>query len=275
MRPIQTRTVFQNAPSSPLGRVSIAGTIFHSGGVPCDSMRVLGSYAVVFMLDGSGFYRDVNGVSLDVGAGDLILIFPDIAHCYGPYEYSHWTEIYLVFEGAVFDLWRQNGVICPSRPLLRLGAPEYWLRHLESVTQDSSHALRQICALQHVLSEALTHAETSSREHGWLRRACALLESNEYEYSQDSPLHFAARALNMSYESFRKKFTQLAGASPNAYRQARLMDKACELVYEGKSNKEVAAQLGFCDEFHFSRQFKRVTGFSPAELRRKLPRGEE
>jgi AraC-like DNA-binding protein len=84
----------------------------------------------------------------------------------------------------------------------------------------------------------------------------------------------AARALNISYESFRKKFAQLSGTSPNQYRLSRLMDRACELVYEGKlSNKEVADKLGFCDEFHFSRQFKRVTGFSPGELRKKLPRG--
>lgn len=37
------------------------------------------------------------------------------------------------------------------------------------------------------------------------------------------------------------------------------------------SDKQIAAELGFCDEFHFSRRFKQITGRSPRAFRSGLP----
>jgi two-component system response regulator YesN len=34
--------------------------------------------------------------------------------------------------------------------------------------------------------------------------------------------------------------------------------------------KEIAAELGFCDEFHFSKLFKRRTGLSPSAYRTQV-----
>jgi AraC-like DNA-binding protein len=33
----------------------------------------------------------------------------------------------------------------------------------------------------------------------------------------------------------------------------------------------IAEELGFCDEFHFSRRFKQIAGVSPAVYRKRLP----
>ena len=34
--------------------------------------------------------------------------------------------------------------------------------------------------------------------------------------------------------------------------------------------RTIASELGFCDEFHFSKAFKRAYGISPSEYRRSL-----
>ena len=57
------------------------------------------------------------------------------------------------------------------------------------------------------------------------------------------------------------------GVSPHQYRQRYLMQRACTLLLNRRlSVKETAAMLGFCDEFHFSRLFKKVTGRPPSAL---------
>ncbi len=77
-----------------------------------------------------------------------------------------------------------------------------------------------------------------------------------------------ARRLGMSPETFRKKFARLAGISPWRHRMTQVIERACEWVHEGRlTNKEIAARLGFSDEFHFSRRFKQITGRSPTQFR--------
>jgi hypothetical protein len=52
--------------NSSIGRVSEAGFIRNSHGLPRHPMRILGSFAVVYLIQGSGFYQDANGVRATV-----------------------------------------------------------------------------------------------------------------------------------------------------------------------------------------------------------------
>jgi AraC-like DNA-binding protein len=52
---------------------------------------------------------------------------------------------------------------------------------------------------------------------------------------------------------------------------ARRIDRACELLSNQRTTiKEAAAATGFCDEFHFSRRFKQITGESPMHFRQRV-----
>src|SRR5215212_6905917 len=71
---IETRLLFRNDARTPLGRLTMAGFIRSSAGVGGTAMRVLGSYAIVLLLEGSGRYQDINGRQQRVQAGDLVLV---------------------------------------------------------------------------------------------------------------------------------------------------------------------------------------------------------
>jgi AraC-like DNA-binding protein len=273
--PIRTRLVVSKPLEAPVGGISLAGFIRHSRGLR--KPRILGSYAVVYLIEGEGHYRDASH-QVSLREGDLLVIFPDIAHTYGPGPGQRWSEFYIVFHGPVFDLWREKGLLDPARPVIHLEAIDYWTRRLTSSVDGASavpsaaQALTAVCRLQQVLGEALAGAsgtlEASDRE--WLTRATALLEGDSARTAP--PLEEVAGMLGMSYALFRKRFAALAGVPPAKYRMRRLIDRACQLIHQRDlSIKEVADACGFADEFHFSRRFRQVMGMPPREFRKRLP----
>ncbi len=247
-----------------------------------DKMRVLGQYAVVYVVDGGGFYEDVRGHWQRITAGDLILVFPTLGHRYGPVPASgqRWSEVYLVFDGPVFELWEKTGLIRQEQPVLHLEPVDYWLSRFDSVLGAPREVgfappLLEVCRLQQVLAEAVVGGPTASSGPGrqsqlqWASRACALLELDRTPWLD---LPGVARELGTSCASFRKRFTRVVGVPPARYRAARVIDRACELMQQGSlSDKQIAARLGFCDEFHFSRRFKKIVGVPPRVFRRRLP----
>jgi AraC-like DNA-binding protein len=265
---VQTQRLFESATGSPLGHIMLAGTIRGSGGTGSPVMRVLGSYALVYILNGGGSYEDALRRRRDVRAGDMILIFPELGHRYGPQTRGEWDEIYITFEGPVFDAWRQSKLLDTDMVIYHLEPQKYWLQKLLDVVSPHIPHLERVCRLQSALSGALTHYErnaATARDEEWLARACELLDSGigEELYVEAIP-----RQLGMSPETFRKKFARLAGTPPWRYRMTRVIERGCRLVHEGRlTNKEIAAELGFNDEFHFSRRFKQVTGRSPTQFR--------
>ena len=77
--------------------------------------------------------------------------------------------------------------------------------------------------------------------------------------------------MGLSYERIRKLFMKQIGVSPHAYRIRRRLDRACELLREGKASvSEIAERLGYADPFTFSRQFTKERGTSPSAYRKQI-----
>lgn len=286
--PYQHQMLYQNDARTPLGRLRLAGMIAGGRGVePVRPLRVYGSYAVMCIRRGAGVYRDANGLIRDLHAGDAVLVFPELAHWYGPRRGAFWDEFYITFDGPVFDAWRAAGLLDSARPLIRPGLTftEEWgesvRRLLERRTIGERERARQVADFL-TLMDALLRAEPGGANEdaapaadlygdadAWRIRACERLEIN---LERRLSLADVAAEMNLSYETFRKRFHEMTGSTPARYRMARRVEAAQALLRytPGITNREIAETLGFADEFHFSRRFTQVTGSTPRQYRRAL-----
>lgn len=88
---------------------------------------------------------------------------------------------------------------------------------------------------------------------------------------QEVDLRELCRRHGIGFSTFRMRFTQIVGVPPSRYRAERAIERACELMREGKlSDKQIAYQVGFADELYFSRRFKALRGMSPTEYRESV-----
>jgi AraC-like DNA-binding protein len=85
-----------------------------------------------------------------------------------------------------------------------------------------------------------------------------------------------ATALNMPVRSLTARCQDQLGASPARLYTRYRMGRARELVTQSdRPLAEIAAALGFADQFHFSKVYKRVHGLAPLAHRRKALAGSD
>jgi AraC-like DNA-binding protein len=63
-----------------------------------------------------------------------------------------------------------------------------------------------------------------------------------------------------------RRFRRLTGVSPRAYRVHVRLLEARRRLSRGYKLSEIALELGFADQSHFGRHFKRAFGLTPGEF---------
>ena len=259
----------QNMHLCAIGGIKIACFLTDGVGV-LTAKRTLPHYTLVYVTRGHGSYRDERGIELPVKAGDAILIYPGLEHWYGPARGDTWDEFYLVFEGPVFDLWRNSGCLDRENPVISLRPMDFWRdRILRLIGGASARSEAELIAetveLQALLADIVKAGEDDMVDD------IAWLASAKEAVAATMDVRAAAQRMGHSYEAFRKRFRKLSGRSPGRYRTSLLMERACEMLTDPKVMlRDISDELGYCDEYHFSRQFSKTVGWSPSEYRSRI-----
>jgi AraC family transcriptional regulator len=107
------------------------------------------------------------------------------------------------------------------------------------------------------------------RQYGGLPRE-KLLHAVEYIQDQlnaDLAVSGIAQAVGLSPDHFTKLFKKSTGQSPHQYVVQARVRKAKELLTTGKFTiSEAAYHVGFVDQSHLTRHFKRIFGLPPKKL---------
>ena len=107
------------------------------------------------------------------------------------------------------------------------------------------------------------------RRYGGLPRkklVCAV-EYIQDQLGTDLTVSGIAQAIGMSSDHFTRLFKESSGQSPHRYVVEARVRKAKELLTTGKFTiSEAAYHVGFVDQSHLTRNFKRVFGVPPKTL---------
>lgn len=84
----------------------------------------------------------------------------------------------------------------------------------------------------------------------------------------ENPLsHYLAKKLHKDYQQLSRLFSGVEGKSIERYYILQKIERAKELIVYGERNlSEIAYDLGYSSQQHFSRQFKKETGLSPSHF---------
>jgi AraC family transcriptional regulator len=170
---------------------------------------------------------------------------------------------------------REHGVSFDG-PILS-GAPEaYWLAkkvHEEFASAGDEVSALSIHGLTLALAAALTRASiqgSSGNVPRWFRDVVDLLRSR---CTEKLTLTFLADTAGVHPVYLASAFRRHQGCTNGAYVRKLRIEHACrEMLRPEVALSDIALSVGFSDQSHFSRTFKRLVGVSPAEFRRSMNR---
>lgn len=109
--------------------------------------------------------------------------------------------------------------------------------------------------------------------HGHARFA-AVFQHIEHGLSAKLRIGDLARNSGSTTAAFSLSFRRATGLSPKTYVNRRLNEEIIQrLINTSQPLKQIAADLGFADEYHFNRFFTRLNGQPPARYRKRLHGG--
>ena len=155
------------------------------------------------------------------------------------------------------------------------------ITELQNMDQDTPDDLRQVVRRQELAFRTLRllcdlapmRADADMLLHQHDRLAVVIRYMNDHLGDRLTVSDLAAKAC-LSLPRFHAWFRQLTGQAPMEYfKQLRLSEAGRLLVAGDQSLRDVAEATGFCNEFHFSRDFRRAYGKPPGRWRREYTPG--
>ncbi len=123
----------------------------------------------------------------------------------------------------------------------------------------SAHLLRQYCTVQQILRDYQGGLPKYK-----LQQAINYIQAH---LAEDISLEAIAAELDMSRYYFCRLFKQSTGISPYQYVIQCRIDRAKALLLQGQQSiADVALQVGFTSQSHFTKHFKRLVGATPKQI---------
>jgi AraC-like DNA-binding protein len=231
--------------------------------------RVLNEFQIVYITEGCGTFWTASE-AYPVVPGTILLLFPGEFHRYHPDPNVGWVEWWVGFRGPHADRLRAEGIIGPERPLLDLGLNSGCLSLFDLIfeavlRQAPAYQARAGAGILMLLAEIHAHLQRARLpdRSGLIVEAAKFAIEERIYGSMD--MKWLSQKVGVSVSSLAATFKAYTGMTPYQYFLRMKINKAKELLNGGEGCiKQVAFELGFDDEFYFSRLFKRKTGVSPS-----------
>jgi len=234
---------------------------------PIRRLRLLGQYAMVAIEKGAGRFVSSVAGSRVFRAGDVAILFPDMACAYTPDV--QWESRWIVWNGPEALALVQLGFLRPRRPLAS-GAASLVSAAFDRLTplmqeEGKASVLERktvVLELIRLLYEHGAAAQASGPERA-IRTAVTFVHENP---AAGLSVPMLARQAHLSETHFRRLFKRYTGQRPREFITGVRISRAKALLARGVSIKQAARRCGYEDVFYFMRAFKKRVGEPPGRF---------
>lgn len=224
------------------------------------------------------FYR---GEQVVAPAGSINLCIPGEAHTGEPASAEGWSYRMFYFDAAILQRIATTVADRPSPlPIIQAGvladpAIAQQLHHAHrQLEEPHTPLLTQESVLLEVLAQLLwRYADNPPAIPQVGQEAYAVTQIKQYIdecFSEDIPLSTLAALTHLSPYHLIRVFRAAVGVPPHAYLRQVRVQQAKTLLAAGHPIAEVALAVGFADQSHLHRWFKRLWGVTPAQYRNSV-----
>jgi len=224
-----------------------------------------------YLVRGVGRFIDSQGKERSLKPGSLYHHFPGSQARVALDPKAECVEFYVICDDDTYEGLHLLQMI-PEQETLTTGSNqlvvEAFTRFYELCSKPPRETNRRliIAGLVDFLSSLYEMTIDGPAISHWREIVHAAAQELETNFERKIHLPDMAREYKVSYASFRREFKKIVGVSPAEYRIRQRIEASCGLLSR-HTVKEVAEQLGYCDPFTFSSQFKAFTGLSPSQFR--------
>ncbi len=244
----------------PSLRIDELQTVADLGG-HWQGITLYGHYWRLYCNQNSGAGVLLNGKRMEMKPDKLYLLPPN---CNLPVwcEKENIRQFYIHFEMS--GIGGNKNFLCNELPLKDSD------RELIGKIRKTKNIHKKILLCMSLASDCMSRLpEDALKETGndpRIASACSMLEDNP---AHAFTLEELAQSVGMASNSFLRLFRENMGATPYQYLLNIRYSAAARLLRTTElSIEEICEEIGIRDRFHFSRLFKRYSGFSPAAYRK-------
>jgi AraC family transcriptional regulator of arabinose operon len=268
-------TLRVNIPVVPL---IIAGSFSEVRGYHAWRPNGTQDWLMIATVDGAGRYGHSTG-DFTTSPGEITLIKPGTVHDYGVYsKVGHWMLLWAHFHPRPhWSEWLEWPIVAPG--LMRLTMSESTVRQevfqlfeqvyeltLSDRSQREAYAMNKLELLLIKAYEASTGLVRLNIDN----RVEAVKNYIAGNLAEPVSINTLAEVADLSVSRIGHLFRDNTGLTPQQFWEQQRMIRAQQLLnLTDRSVQAVAAEVGYDNAYYFSNRFKRFTGSSPTEYRRK------
>jgi AraC family transcriptional regulator of arabinose operon len=241
-------------------------------------VRPKGCPEVIFIYCAKGKgWCEIAGRKHQISKNQLLVINALTPHVYGADKNSPWTIHWFHAVGSNVPVYLEKLGVTEEKSVVPLGGDVQLFSLFEEVLESlehgftPAHLIYAAHSLTHLMGLILRHKD----EFGYGENSVRERMANSIEFMKGhlrEPLNIATLAalVNLSRSHYSTSFRRVTGYAPLSYLNHLRMQRAVQLLNATElSIKEIGDQLGFSDQFYFSRAFRKVHNHSPSEHRRR------
>ena len=233
-------------------------------------------YVLYYAREGKGFLTEKQ-VSHKISAGHGFVVFPH-AETVIKSDFKNPLNLnWVAFSGYLVDKYLDRAHLNLYEPIFEDTDDRELQGYFDHLVDVSRHMPNRYCKLMaqlyNIFAFLLDHTfverpQLAPAPEATLYKALDFIDIN---YQMDISVEDVAQAIGVNRKALYVAFKNLSGFSPQNYLIYYRMWKAAALLKNPKMSIDmVATAIGYGDQFHFSKEFKKHVGLPPSEYRKMI-----